>query len=114
MNSRKKKEKERPVVVEPITTSTTTTTTSRKPVLEEKALSNGGEEKIDNERDSNARKNYYCKYCNKTWDFTHFKNSQQFGAHCSNCSRRPRQEDDVTYNKYYNESMFIMIFFEYA
>eukprot|EP01110_Echinostelium_bisporum_P011966 TRINITY_DN6107_c0_g1_i1.p1 TRINITY_DN6107_c0_g1~~TRINITY_DN6107_c0_g1_i1.p1 ORF type:complete len:283 (+),score=61.27 TRINITY_DN6107_c0_g1_i1:127-975(+) len=43
----------------------------------------------DNERDY-RKKGYFCKYCNKTWAFTQFKNSQQFGAHCSNCSRRPR------------------------
>jgi len=35
------------------------------------------------------RKHYYCKYCKQTWAISHFKNSQQFGAHCSNCSRRP-------------------------
>jgi hypothetical protein len=41
------------------------------------------------------RKNYYCKFCNRTWDITYFKNSQQFGAHCSNCSRKPRQDGAV-------------------
>eukprot|EP00026_Physarum_polycephalum_P013018 Phypoly_transcript_13376.p1 GENE.Phypoly_transcript_13376~~Phypoly_transcript_13376.p1 ORF type:complete len:281 (+),score=73.43 Phypoly_transcript_13376:158-1000(+) len=42
-----------------------------------------------------SRKNYFCKFCNKTWDFNHFKNSQQFGAHCSNCSRRPTNPHDA-------------------
>eukprot|EP01132_Coremiostelium_polycephalum_P002516 gene2516-3114_t len=37
-------------------------------------------------------KGYYCKYCKKTWPQSSFKNSQQFGAHCSNCSRKPRSE----------------------
>lgn len=52
---------------------------------------------IEDEDDKNmdSRKNYYCKFCNKTWDFTHFKNSQQFGAHCSNCSRRTQQDGMV-------------------
>lgn len=31
---------------------------------------------------------YYCKYCNVTWPVHFFKNRQQFGAHCSNCSRK--------------------------
>ncbi|GAM26344.1 hypothetical protein SAMD00019534_095190 [Acytostelium subglobosum LB1] len=37
-------------------------------------------------------KGYFCKYCKKTWPQSSFKNSQQFGAHCSNCSRKPRGE----------------------
>ncbi|EFA80888.1 GATA-binding transcription factor [Heterostelium album PN500] len=39
---------------------------------------------------SDLEKGYYCKYCKKTWPQSSFKNSQQFGAHCSNCSRKPR------------------------
>jgi hypothetical protein len=31
---------------------------------------------------------YYCRYCHMTWPVTAFKNRQQFGAHCSNCSRK--------------------------
>jgi len=31
---------------------------------------------------------YYCKYCDNSWPSTHFRNRQQFGAHCSNCSRK--------------------------
>lgn len=31
---------------------------------------------------------YWCKYCNLTWPLSYFKNRQQFGAHCSNCSRK--------------------------
>lgn len=42
---------------------------------------------------SSKRKKYYCKYCDQTFSMTQFRNSQQFGAHCSNCSRRPRDED---------------------
>jgi len=41
------------------------------------------------------RKKYYCKYCDQTFSMSQFRNSQQFGAHCSNCSRRPRDEDGV-------------------
>ncbi|KAF2076788.1 hypothetical protein CYY_001914 [Polysphondylium violaceum] len=37
-------------------------------------------------------KDYYCKYCKKTWPQSSFRNSQQFGAHCSNCSRKPKGE----------------------
>eukprot|EP00727_Mastigamoeba_balamuthi_P007755 m51a1_g360 putative gata-binding transcription factor (303) ;mRNA; f:588549-589717 len=39
-----------------------------------------------------ARRRYYCKYCRKSWPMSHFRNSQQFGAHCSNCSRKPRPQ----------------------
>lgn len=41
------------------------------------------------------RKKYYCKYCDQTFSLSQFRNSQQFGAHCSNCSRRPREEDGL-------------------
>jgi len=40
------------------------------------------------------RRKYYCKYCDQTFSMSQFRNSQQFGAHCSNCSRRPRDDDD--------------------
>jgi hypothetical protein len=52
---------------------------------------------------SDSRKNYFCKFCNKTWDFHHFKNSQQFGAHCSNCSRRPQQDGLVPPSPYLDD-----------
>lgn len=39
---------------------------------------------------------YWCKYCNLTWPLSYFKNRQQFGAHCSNCSRK-RKSRDVDY-----------------
>lgn len=35
-----------------------------------------------------ALEQYYCKYCCMTWPLNYFKNRQQFGAHCSNCSRK--------------------------
>lgn len=35
-----------------------------------------------------AVEQYYCKYCGLTWPLNFFKNRQQFGAHCSNCSRK--------------------------
>lgn len=35
-----------------------------------------------------ALEQYYCKYCGVTWPLNYFKNRQQFGAHCSNCSRK--------------------------
>ncbi|PRP82544.1 hypothetical protein PROFUN_04849 [Planoprotostelium fungivorum] len=39
-------------------------------------------------------KEYYCGYCNTSWPAGHFKNIQQFGAHCSNCSRKhPKGEN---------------------
>jgi len=44
---------------------------------------------------SSKRKKYYCKYCDQTFSLSQFRNSQQFGAHCSNCSRRPRDEDGM-------------------
>ncbi|EFA77896.1 hypothetical protein PPL_09396 [Heterostelium album PN500] len=37
---------------------------------------------------------YYCKFCDKTWPSSYFKNKQSFGAHCSNCSRKRKQRDD--------------------
>lgn len=43
---------------------------------------------------ANKRKKYYCKYCDHTFSLSQFRNSQQFGAHCSNCSRRPRFGED--------------------
>eukprot|EP01087_Luapelamoeba_hula_P018003 TRINITY_DN5737_c1_g1_i1.p1 TRINITY_DN5737_c1_g1~~TRINITY_DN5737_c1_g1_i1.p1 ORF type:complete len:635 (+),score=136.37 TRINITY_DN5737_c1_g1_i1:350-2254(+) len=36
---------------------------------------------------------YYCKYCDTSWPYTHFRNAQQFGAHCSNCSRKRKVKD---------------------
>eukprot|EP01096_Ripella_sp_DP13-Kostka_P017663 TRINITY_DN912_c0_g1_i1.p1 TRINITY_DN912_c0_g1~~TRINITY_DN912_c0_g1_i1.p1 ORF type:complete len:453 (+),score=210.56 TRINITY_DN912_c0_g1_i1:638-1996(+) len=36
---------------------------------------------------------YYCRYCNTSWPAKHFRNRQQFGAHCSNCSRKRRVGD---------------------
>eukprot|EP01088_Endostelium_zonatum_P003338 TRINITY_DN14553_c0_g1_i1.p1 TRINITY_DN14553_c0_g1~~TRINITY_DN14553_c0_g1_i1.p1 ORF type:complete len:347 (+),score=95.67 TRINITY_DN14553_c0_g1_i1:334-1374(+) len=43
---------------------------------------------------SNTNKGYYyCRYCDQSWDMNYFKNSQQFGAHCSNCSRKRRVKD---------------------
>jgi len=66
-------------------------------------------------KESNKRKKYYCKYCDQTFSLSQFRNSQQFGAHCSNCSRRPRDEDslfedgNVRYDRYsspYSPSSF--------
>eukprot|EP01122_Echinamoeba_exundans_P011827 TRINITY_DN4834_c0_g1_i1.p1 TRINITY_DN4834_c0_g1~~TRINITY_DN4834_c0_g1_i1.p1 ORF type:complete len:437 (+),score=72.21 TRINITY_DN4834_c0_g1_i1:221-1531(+) len=36
---------------------------------------------------------YWCQYCNLSWPFSYFKNRQQFGAHCSNCSRKRHSRD---------------------
>lgn len=63
--------------------------TLRHPIMFKESTYEQDEENMD------SRKNYYCKFCNKTWDCTHFKNSQQFGAHCSNCSRRPQLDGMV-------------------
>jgi hypothetical protein len=50
------------------------------------------------QKDGSAkRKKYYCKYCEQTFSMSQFRNSQQFGAHCSNCSRRPRDDDSSPY-----------------
>jgi len=38
--------------------------------------------------EGNDEEFYYCKYCDNSWPSTHFRNRQQFGAHCSNCSRK--------------------------
>jgi hypothetical protein len=36
---------------------------------------------------------YHCKFCQHTWPQHHFRNAQQFGAHCSNCSRKRKVKD---------------------
>ena len=36
----------------------------------------------------NTENYWWCKYCQLTWPKSHFKSRQQFGAHCSNCSRK--------------------------
>lgn len=41
--------------------------------------------------DTEEEGGYYCRYCKQTWPLSFFRNSQQFGAHCSNCSRKKRQ-----------------------
>jgi GATA zinc finger len=38
---------------------------------------------------------YFCKYCNRVWPATAFRNAQQFGAHCSNCSRQGKGAEPV-------------------
>jgi len=44
------------------------------------------------------RDTYYCKHCDTTFPVGFFRNVQQFGAHCSNCSRgRSLQAPDDTY-----------------
>lgn len=54
-------------------------------------------DKDASELKENKRKKYYCKYCDQTFSLSQFRNSQQFGAHCSNCSRRPRFGEDNLY-----------------
>lgn len=40
---------------------------------------------------------YYCKHCETSWPMDYFRNPQQFGAHCSNCSRqRQVREPSIT------------------
>lgn len=41
---------------------------------------------IETNDDSN-NSSYYCRYCDKYFSSAVFRNRQQFGAHCSNCSR---------------------------
>eukprot|EP01112_Ceratiomyxa_fruticulosa_P018895 TRINITY_DN6109_c0_g1_i3.p1 TRINITY_DN6109_c0_g1~~TRINITY_DN6109_c0_g1_i3.p1 ORF type:complete len:607 (-),score=130.68 TRINITY_DN6109_c0_g1_i3:366-2186(-) len=48
---------------------------------------------IDSREAGNGKDYYFCKYCETTWPLTFFRNRQQFGAHCSNCSRRRRPRD---------------------
>jgi hypothetical protein len=45
---------------------------------------------LRSKRESDKQDYYYCRYCDKTWPLNYFRNSQQFGAHCSNCSRKKR------------------------
>ncbi|KYQ92286.1 hypothetical protein DLAC_06770 [Tieghemostelium lacteum] len=40
------------------------------------------------------QESYYCKYCEKNFPSSRFKNIQSFGAHCSNCSRKRKSRDD--------------------
>jgi len=41
---------------------------------------------------------YYCKHCDTNFPVGFFRNVQQFGAHCSNCSRgRSLQTPDDSY-----------------
>eukprot|EP01113_Clastostelium_recurvatum_P000577 TRINITY_DN10263_c0_g1_i3.p1 TRINITY_DN10263_c0_g1~~TRINITY_DN10263_c0_g1_i3.p1 ORF type:complete len:507 (-),score=137.91 TRINITY_DN10263_c0_g1_i3:588-2108(-) len=47
----------------------------------------------DDREAGNGKDYYYCKYCETTWPLSFFRNRQQFGAHCSNCSRRRRPRD---------------------
>lgn len=45
-----------------------------------------------------SRDTYYCKHCDTNFPVGFFRNVQQFGAHCSNCSRgRSLQTPDDTY-----------------
>jgi hypothetical protein len=46
--------------------------------------------KTPSNESKNELKEHYCKYCNTSWPVGFFKNTQQFGAHCSNCSRKHR------------------------
>ena len=43
-----------------------------------------------------ASQHYYCRYCQESWPLSFFRNSQQFGAHCSNCSRRAKEQNCPT------------------
>jgi len=55
-------------------------------------LSDSSEEEYKEEVATTEGKEYYCGYCNTSWPQGHFKNIQQFGAHCSNCSRKHPKE----------------------
>jgi len=48
----------------------------------------------DQRDDGKERENYYCRYCDNTWPLNYFRNRQQFGAHCSNCSRKRKPRDE--------------------
>eukprot|EP01130_Rhizamoeba_saxonica_P000884 TRINITY_DN10774_c0_g1_i1.p1 TRINITY_DN10774_c0_g1~~TRINITY_DN10774_c0_g1_i1.p1 ORF type:complete len:437 (+),score=85.94 TRINITY_DN10774_c0_g1_i1:50-1360(+) len=53
---------------------------------------------------------YHCKYCDKKFGLKHFKNRQQFGIHCSNCSREliidpnPRKRRKKTGNDFKDDN----------
>jgi len=70
------------------------TESSEEEYKEEPNNSNNSMGNINN--NNNSDKEYYCGYCNTTWPQGHFKNIQQFGAHCSNCSRKHAKEGQVT------------------
>jgi hypothetical protein len=46
------------------------------------------------------QRRYYCRYCKQSWPLTFFRNSQQFGAHCSNCSRRPQPHQPLRFHSH--------------
>lgn len=48
---------------------------------------------MDSEPTGGSLEQYYCKYCGLTWPLNFFKNRQQFGAHCSNCSRKRKSRE---------------------
>lgn len=80
-------------------------TTIRNPIVFKEIFQQDINNNIPLSPTSDSRKNYFCKFCNKTWDFHHFKNSQQFGAHCSNCSRRPTQDGLVPPSPYLDDAL---------
>jgi len=51
-------------------------------VVKEKGKGKAAKAKVD---DPNRK--YHCRHCNGSWPVSAFRNPQQFGAHCSNCSR---------------------------
>ncbi len=64
-----------------------------------KSMSNDSSEEEDQHHGGQIRdgKEYYCKYCGLTWPLNYFKNTQQFGAHCSNCSRKQRGGNEILF-----------------
>lgn len=61
---------------------------SRKQIDESASLHAREHGYVDGESTNIDLEQYYCKYCGLTWPMNYFKNRQQFGAHCSNCSRK--------------------------
>lgn len=66
---------------------------SRKPAEEASVPHAKEAQAVEPEETGGALEQYYCKYCGMTWPLNFFKNRQQFGAHCSNCSRKRKSRE---------------------
>jgi hypothetical protein len=49
-----------------------------------------------------SKERYYCKYCNMSWDVNYFRNRQQWGAHCSNCSRKRKLKGATLVHEFFD------------
>jgi len=53
---------------------------------------------INNKRPTQPKSErpFYCPHCKRTFERSFFRNAQQFGAHCSNCSRGRVLQDHIS------------------